>query len=216
LYFRRYLASGILTIVPLWVTWVVFDFVLGQLSQFGRPWVTGISNKVRGQHRVLADLLLDPRLHNALAVLLTLVGLYLLGWAVNRVLGRRILDALESLLARVPLITTVYGGAKKLVSALQREPSGVRRVVLIEFPQRDMKAVGLVTRTFQDARTGRALAAVYVPTTPNPTSGYVEIVPVERLTSTDWTIDEAMNFIISGGAVAPEHIRYDNRAGGGN
>jgi len=72
--------------------------------------------------------------------------------------------------------------------------------------------VGLVTRTFRDAHSGRPLAAVYVPTTPNPTNGYVEIVPVERLTSTDWTIDEAMNFVISGGAVAPEHVRYDNAA----
>jgi uncharacterized membrane protein len=68
--------------------------------------------------------------------------------------------------------------------------------------------VGLVTRTLVDDATGRELAAVYVPTTPNPTSGYLEIVPLERVTSTDWSIDEAMNFIISGGAVAPGTIPY--------
>jgi hypothetical protein len=79
LYIRRYLVSGVLTVVPLWITWVVFDFILGQLSTVGRPWVTGISNNPRAQHPVLAELLLDPRLHNGLAVLLTLVGLYLLG-----------------------------------------------------------------------------------------------------------------------------------------
>jgi uncharacterized membrane protein len=59
--------------------------------------------------------------------------------------------------------------------------------------------------------TGRELAAVYVPTTPNPTSGYLEIVPVEHLVSTDWTMDEAMTFIVSGGAIAPDGILYDNR-----
>ena len=55
------------------------------------------------------------------------------------------------------------------------------------------------------------LAAVYVPTTPSPTSGYLEIVPIDKLVSTDWSIDEAMNFIISGGAVAPEHVPYTNQ-----
>ncbi|MGD2083228.1 MAG: DUF502 domain-containing protein [Chromatiales bacterium] len=212
MYTRRYLVSGILTAVPLWVTWVLFDFVLRQLSRLGRPWVAGISRNLQDRHPFVADLLIHPWFHNALAVLITLAALYLLGWAVSRVVGRRILDGFESLLARVPVITTVYGGVKKLVTALQQQPKGVQRVVLIDFPHRDMKAVGLVTRTFSDDRTGEALAAVYVPTTPNPTNGYVEIVPVESLTSTNWSIDEAMNFVISGGAVAPERIQYHSEA----
>jgi len=82
-------------------------------------------------------------------------------------------------------------------------------VVLINFPSPEMKTVGLVTRTFLDANTGRELAAVYVPTTPNPTSGYLEIVPVEHIISTNWTLDEAMTFIVSGGAIAPEAIAFD-------
>jgi len=82
-------------------------------------------------------------------------------------------------------------------------------VVLIDFPNRDMKVVGFVTRTLREEGTGRALAAVYVPTTPNPTSGYLEIVPVERLTPTQWTFDEAMAFIISGGAVAPDEMPFE-------
>ena len=61
--------------------------------------------------------------------------------------------------------------------------------------------------------TGRELAAVYVPTTPNPTSGYLEVVPVDRLTPTDWTVDEAMSFIISGGAVSPETIPFERPGG---
>ncbi len=71
-----------------------------------------------------------------------------------------------------------------------------------------MKTVGLVTRVMNDT-SGRPLAAVYVPTTPNPTSGYLEIVPVKDLVSLDWSIEEAMSFIISGGAVAPDTIVYD-------
>ena len=85
-------------------------------------------------------------------------------------------------------------------------------MVLIDFPHRDMKAIGLVTRVLKEEGTGRELAAVYVPTTPNPTSGYLEVVPVELLTPTDWTVDQAMGFIISGGAVAPETMPF-TRAG---
>jgi uncharacterized membrane protein len=93
------------------------------------------------------------------------------------------------------------------------KPKGdVQRVVLINFPTPEMKTVGLVTRTFRDKDTGRELAAVYVPTTPNPTSGYLEIVPVANLISTNWTLDEAMTFIVSGGAISPDEINFDHSA----
>lgn len=71
-----------------------------------------------------------------------------------------------------------------------------------------MKTVGLVTRVLVDEHRGQELVALYVPTTPNPTSGYLKIIPLDKVTSTNWTVDEAMSFIISGGAVAPEKITY--------
>ena len=71
-----------------------------------------------------------------------------------------------------------------------------------------MKSIGFVTRVIREQGTGRELAAVYVPTTPNPTSGYLEIVPMEKITPTDWNVDQAMSFIISGGAVAPDSIPF--------
>jgi uncharacterized membrane protein len=76
-----------------------------------------------------------------------------------------------------------------------------------------MKTVGFVTRTLVDAATGKQLAAVYVPTTPNPTSGNQEIVPLDKVVSTDWSMDEAMTFIMSGGAVAPPTMNYYRSAG---
>jgi uncharacterized membrane protein len=69
-----------------------------------------------------------------------------------------------------------------------------------------MKVVGFVTRVMVEEGTGREMAAVYIPTTPNPTGGYLELVPVDELTPTDWTMDQAMAFIISGGAVAPDSL----------
>lgn len=205
---QRYLVTGILTIIPLWITWLIFDFVFNQLSKFGMPWVRAFSGQIREDSPYLARWLLNPLLQDLVAVLITLVGLYVLGWMVSRVVGRRIIGTVESALNRLPLVQIVYGSTKKLISALQQKPDNVQRVVLIAFPSPEMKVVGFVTRTLVDKDNGIELAAVYVPTTPNPTSGYLEIVPVDRLIPTDWTIDEAMSFIISGGAVAPEEVPY--------
>jgi uncharacterized membrane protein len=214
LYLKRYLLSGILTVIPLWVTWVLFQFVFTQLSRFGMPWVRTLAREFESDSPTLAHLLLQGWFQSLLAFLLVVVALYLLGWAVNRVIGKRLLALFERFIARVPLVQTVYGSVKQLISVLQERPEGVQRVVLIDFPSPQMKAVGLVTRTMTDPDTGHKLAAVYVPTTPNPTSGYMEIVPIERLTSTDWTLDEAMNFLISGGAVGPSHIHYGDEGSG--
>ena len=208
MHLKRYILSGLLTIIPLWVTWLLFEFIFRRLSEFGQPWVRVLAANIREDTPVIARLLLEPWFQNVLAVLLVLLALYLLGWMVSRVVGRRVLNAFESLVDRLPGVQKIYGSVKQLVTVLQQKPTDVQRGVLIDFPSADLKAVGLVTRTLVDAETGDRLAAVYVPTTPNPTSGYLEIVPIERITSTDWTVDEAMNFLISGGAVGPDTINY--------
>jgi uncharacterized membrane protein len=207
---QRYLLAGVLTVIPIWITWVVFQFVLTQLSRVGAPWVRAFSKTLQHVSPTLSSWLLNPVFQSVVAVLLTLVALYLLGWAATRVLGKRLINLFDATMERIPLVQTIYGSTKKLLAALQKKPDRVQRVVLIEFPTEHMKTVGFVTRVLKDDVTGRELAAVYVPTTPNPTSGYLEIVPIERVVSTDWTIDEAMTFIISGGAVAPDTLRYSN------
>jgi len=209
---QRYLLAGILTIIPLWITWLVFEFFLRQLYHAGRPWVRAIADEAQRFAPFLGRWLLEPWFQSILAVILTLVALYLLGWAASRVIGRRVLNLFDQVMDRIPFVHTVYGSTKRLLAALQQKPGHVQRVVLIEFPSPEMKAVGFVTQVVKDRHTGQELASVYVPTTPNPTSGYVEIVPVERLVNTDWTMDEAMNFIISGGAVSPKEMNYSRNA----
>jgi uncharacterized membrane protein len=210
---QRYLVAGALTLIPLWVTWVTLNFLLSLFSNFGRPWVQGFARAIQGSLPRLAKVLLHPWFESLLAIVFTLLVLYALGWATTRVLGRRVLAYFESLLDRIPLVKAIYGSVKKLVTAFQVKPDGLQRVVLIDFPSREMKAVGFVTRTVLDRHTSKELAMVYVPTTPNPTSGYMEIVPVERLTPTDWTLEEAMRLIITGGASAPDSIVYQGKVG---
>ncbi len=209
---QRYLITGVLITIPLWITWLVFSFVFNQLSKLGRPSIRGIARAVEDFSPVAAEWLFNTWSQSLLAALFTLFVLYLLGWITTRVVGKKLLRFFEAILDRIPLVQTVYGASKKLVAALQQKPDATERVVLIEFPTHEMRAVGFVTKVFTDADTGKKLAAVYVPTTPNPTSGYLEIVPLERVIPTDWSADEAMTFIISGGTVAPDNIRFDKPA----
>jgi uncharacterized membrane protein len=204
----RYIIFGVLTLAPLWVTWLVFEFVLGLLYRFGLPWVSALARGVRPISGALSDLLLHPASRFALAVVITLTLLYLVGLAATRVVGKRLIERLEALLARLPLVHAIYGATKRFISAVREQPPGLQRVVLINFPSSQMKAVGFVTRVLTDQTTGREIAAVYVPTSPNPTSGYIEIVPVEDVVSTDWTVEEAMRFVMTGGTNAPAQVRF--------
>ena len=203
---KRYLLTGLLTFIPLWVTWLVFKFVLSVLAGIGAPLVAALLGALSLIAPRTADALNAEWLTFIVALLITLGLLYLLGFVANRVIGQRFLNGFDALLARIPLVQTIYGGTKKLMTVLQNKPGGMQRVVLIDFPRRGLKVVGFVTRVMVEEGTGREMAAVYIPTTPNPTGGYLELVPVDELTPTDWSMDQAMAFIISGGAVAPDKL----------
>jgi uncharacterized membrane protein len=210
----RYLLIGLVTAAPLWVTWLVFDFLLTQLSRLGTPWVNALARTLGAVSPGLSRWLLESWFQSVLAALVSLGLLYLLGWAASRVIGRRILDAFESLVQRIPLVAAIYGGTKRFLTVVKEKPSGVQRVVLIPFPTPEMRALGFVTRVLEDEDTGGKIAAVYVPTSPNPTSGYIELVPLEHVTPTDWTMDEAMSFVMTGGASAPPRVPFRRPAGG--
>lgn len=206
---RRNVLAGFLAVIPILISLWVLGIVLNFLIAAGRPFVTTLARSVRPTSPELADLLLAEWFQSLLAIIVALFGLYILGALTTRVLGRRLFGLVDAIMARIPLVQAIYGATRRLISALQAgPPGGAQRVVLIEFPSPEMRAVGLVTRTFRASDTGQELAAVYVPTTPNPTSGYLEVVPTERLVWLDWSTNEAMQFIISGGTVAPETIRY--------
>jgi len=209
---RRHLIVGVLTVIPIAVTYFIIKFVVGALAAVGLPIVTALQDALTGRADWLAEALDDPTVQIIAATVLVVVILLVLGWLTTRVIGRKLIALLDWLMDRVPIIRVIYGSVKKLLVTFQQDSGDVQRVVLIDFPSAEMKTVGLVTRTFEDSQTGRKLAAVYVPTTPNPTSGYLEIVPLENITETDWSVDEAMTFIVSGGAVTPENINYDQSA----
>ncbi len=206
--FGSYVLSGILTVIPIWASWLVFDFLWRQLSQFSLPWLRLMANGLRTEAAGVADFLTTPWVEKALAAILTIFVLYLIGWSATRVIGRRLIALFERLMLRVPVFGYVYGAVQKLVTLLREKPDGAQRVVVVDFPHPELKAIGLVMRTMTDAATGARVAAVYIPTAPNPTSGYLELIPVDRLVATDWTVDEAMNYVMTMGAISPDKIHF--------
>ena len=207
--FQRVFLTGLLTLLPLWLTWFVVKFVFVFLSNTSRPLIEPLSHRIAASFPHALGWINAESVQATFALVATILVIAGVGWLTRRVVGQRLLGWFDALVQSIPLASTIYSSVRKLLDILQTKPDGTQRVVLIDFPHPDMKAIGFVTRVIREHGTGRELAAVYVPTTPNPTSGYLEVVPVEKITPTDWTVDQAMSFIISGGAVAPETIPFD-------
>lgn len=210
----RYVLIGVLTAAPLAITWFIFDFLFRQLSNFGRPLVAAAAFELAPDQPAIAAWLDNETFLSVLAALATLCLLWLLGWMTTRMVGQRMIRTFERLIGLIPFVDQVYHATKRFLTvASTSSGSGERRVVLINFPSAEMKTIGLVTKILKDRDTGEELAAIYVPTAPNPTSGYIEIVPVRDVTFTDWTFDQAMAFVVTGGSNAPDTIAYGKIGG---
>lgn len=208
---QKHFITGLLTLTPIWLVWIVFKFIFGLLSGMSKPLIEPATAVLAASVPEFLGWMSAPWVQTAIALVFTLSFILGIGWFARRVIGQRFLLWFEVLINSIPLVKTIYGSARQLLDLLQKKPDGTQRVVLIDFPHRDMKSVGFVTRTLRDELTGKEIAAVYVPTTPNPTSGYLELVPIELVTPTDWTVDQAMAFIISGGAMSPEKVPFSRK-----
>lgn len=141
------------------------------------------------------------------AVLLTVLILYTVGLFAANMIGRRVIDTFEGLLDRVPLVKTVYRASKQILATFTGDPTqDFQRVALIPFPQERMRCVGFITAIFRDSLTNEELATVFIPTTPNPTTGYLQILRRAELVELDWSVEDAVRTIMSGGILRPDFL----------
>lgn len=203
---QRNILAGVITIGPLFVTYLIFSFLLGSLAEAGLPVVryfVGIFPR---------DWLNQPWLQSVLAILLTLVVLYIVGRVTSLVVGQQAFSLFESVLERLPFVAKVYTSVRQLLDSMMAKKGTSQRVVLVDFPIAGQKSIGFLTRTFTDTSTGELLAAVLLPNAINPTSAFLQILPIERVTDTDLTMEQAMSMIMTGGAVGPATIRFRGAA----
>ena len=205
---RKYLITGLLTIIPLWITWLAVRFIFQITVKAGRPVATWLALTINPLFPNISSNILSPWVRDIVALLFVVAFLVFLGWMSARVMGRRMVALVEKLIVKIPLIKTIYGGSKKIIDSFQNPPAEASKVVLISYPSPEMKTVGLLTRTIIDKDSGQTLAAVYIPTTPNPTSGFLEIIPIEDVVMTDWSVNDAISFIVSGAMVGPDNVNF--------
>jgi uncharacterized membrane protein len=201
---QRNILAGIITIGPLFVTWLVFSFVLGSLAKAGLPLVQLLATIFPG------DWLARPWMQSVLAVLLTLAALYVLGRVTSLVIGRQAFGLFESMLERLPFVTKVYTSVRQLLDSMMAKKDTNQRIVLVDFPIAGQKSIGFLTRTLMDAHTGEELAAVLLPNAINPTSAFLQLLPLSRVTMTDLSMEQAMSMLMTGGAVAPESLVFSH------
>ena len=193
---QRNMLAGLITVGPLLVTWLVFRWVFETLANAGLPLVH-IFGSI--DHAWLESLI---------AVLLTLIVLYAVGRVTSEVVGRQAFNLFETVLERLPLVAKVYTSVRQLLDTMMAKKDTGQRVVLVDFPIEGQKSIGFLTRTLTDAETGAELAAVLLPNAINPTSAFLQVLPLDRVTETDLTMEQAMSMLMTGGAVAPETIRF--------
>jgi len=198
--------AGVITIGPLFVTYLIFSFLLGSLAQAGLPAV-----------RLFAaffpeDWLNQPWLQSVLAVVLTLVVLYVVGRVTSLVVGRQAFNLFEAVLESLPFVAKVYTSVRQLLDSMMVKNEASQRVVLVDFPIAGQKSIGFLTRTLTDSTTGELLAAVLLPNAINPTSAFLQILPIDRITDTDLNMEQAMSMIMTGGAVGPAAMRFTRPA----
>ena len=141
-----------------------------------------------------------------LSLLFLLAIIYAIGAIGQAVIGRRLIGLLERVVLGIPLARNIYSAAKQVIDAVALKPkTAFQSVVLVEFPRPGYKALGFLTGSF-DTPDGRHFCRVFIPTAPNPTTGFFEIVPAAEVTETDLTVEEAFKTIMSGGLIASDRL----------
>ncbi len=219
---RSRFVAGLVLVVPVWVSVVVIGFIFRLLRDTSlwlieaallTPWGASLLTawgleRNRLAHEGLAALPLTVQwVVSALSVVLTIVLLYVLGAVTTNVVGHRLVRLAETFVDRLPLVKPVYFASKKVLEALSMgETRPFQQVVLIPFPTKDMQSVGFVTHIADDEQSGEKLYTIFVPMAPHLTSGFVFFTPQTDLVVLNWTIEQALKVIISGGMLRPDNI----------
>lgn len=196
---RRHFLAGLATILPVGLTAFVLWFIVTSLGKILRPLIVW-------QPWVLR---LPPALTTFISFLLLLLAITGIGALTSGFIGRRLVNWLDRLIQRVPLARSIYTAARQLTDAVFIKRSSLRKTVLVEYPRRGLYAIGFLTSE-KPVLLGanRRAYLVFFPTTPNPTSGWLALVPEEDVVETDLSIEEGLKFVVSGGLALPARLTF--------
>lgn len=200
---RKYLLTGVLALIPIFLTVWAFlvmmrwtDRILGLIPRAYRPEAL-FGFPIPG-----------------LGLILSLIVVYVIGAFVANVMGRSLLSLGEKIMEKIPLLRWFYFSSKQLLEAIfVQGQDSFRRAILVEYPRKGIYSIGFVTgeaKSELDMNTPGRAYTVFVPTTPNPTSGYLIIVPETEAIPLSWSVDDAFRIIISAGVLMPGESNFFN------
>ena len=202
---RRKLITGLLVVLPIFVTFFVIRFLFTMIGGILSPVVV----RAVGFFGFSPNSKIDEFVITSVAFVLTFVALYSIGVIATNFLGKFIISFYESILHNVPIIKNVYTSSKKLIEIISLPSTqSFKRVVIVEYPRVGMKAFAFVTGGIK-TEDGTELASIFIPTTPNPTSGFLIYLPEQDIEETDLSIEEGMKLIVSGGILVPDRMELN-------
>jgi uncharacterized membrane protein len=212
--FRRYLFTGILVTAPIsitiYLTYIFLSFVdRGVVYFLPAEWYEAIYPKTT-----------IP----GLGLVVVIASFILIGWFATNFLGRLFIRLSEYIVERMPVIRTLYGAIKQIFETIMAsQSSAFREVVMLEYPRKGVWSIGFVTGVSQgevQAHTAQETVNVFVPTTPNPTSGYLLFVPKKELKYLEMSVEEGVKLVVSAGIIAPSeknklkiHVEHPKKSG---
>ena len=192
-FFKRITFAGLFAIVPLALTFYIIKIIIVFLDQLTAPIMARINFEIPG-----------------FGLILTLLIIFALGIFVTNVLGRRLFSWGERLISSIPLVKNIYNTLKQITNAFSgaTQTENYQRVLYIQYPRKELWTICFVTGESVDG-SGEEYYHVFVPTTPNPTSGVFIIIPKKDAIEADLTVEEGLKAVISGGLLAPQQSPLD-------
>ena len=193
---RRYLMAGLLVWVPLGVTLLIVAFLVDLMDQTLRL----LPGSLQPEN------LLGFRIPG-LGAVLTAVIVFVTGMIVTNLFGQQLFTIGERILQRIPLVRSIYASVKQVTESMFSSGKSFRKVVLVEYPRKGMWSLAFQTGTGAEEvrdKTGREVTNIFIPTTPNPTSGFFLMVPREEVIELDMSVDDGLKMLLSVGVVVPE------------
>lgn len=212
---RRYLVAGVLVWLPLGVTFFLLRFLVGLMDKT----LNLLPENIRPDQWSLPVWVPDwvrvflPDVIPGLGVILTIIVLLATGLLATNIVGRSVVGGWEALLERIPFVRSIYSASKNFAEIVFSDSGNAfKKVLLVQYPRK-----GIYTLTFQtatevgeiQARTGKDVVACFVPTTPNPTSGFIILVPKSDVIELDMEVDAAIKLIMSLGVVVPRWTKEE-------
>ena len=189
---RNNFIAGVVVLIPIGITLYLTIFIINVSSKL-------IPKEINPNHYLPYNI---PGLEILIAVLLITI----IGWLSLSFIGKRLFNLFESLLNKIPIIRTIYSAVEQLIETFTKSKSDKKTVVLIEYPRKGVYAVGFATKENTGEiknKAGKELINVFVPTTPNPTSGFLLMFPKDEVIYLDLSFEEASKFIVSAGSFNP-------------